>query len=76
MNANTCCEPGEIAKAAARVFSPQNEDARTVLAHLRAMTLERTLGADATDAQLRDLEGARRLVKHIETLITSGRMKP
>ncbi len=76
MSGNIHFEPGAVAKAAARVFALQNEDAQTVLTHLRAMTVERTLGAEATDAQLRDLEGARRLVKHIETLIASGRMKP
>ncbi|MBR1380269.1 MAG: hypothetical protein IJ560_01635 [Alphaproteobacteria bacterium] len=43
-----------------------------VMAHLRRMTVERVLGANATDAELRMLEGQRALVHKIETLITRG----
>ncbi len=67
-------EPTELAYAFARLFA--TDDGRAVLRHLRTVTLERVMGPEATDAQLRDLEGARRLVKRIENMIASGRMKP
>jgi hypothetical protein len=47
-------------------------DAEAVLLHLRHLTVERTLSPNASDAELRQLEGARALVKTIETLIKRG----
>ncbi len=44
-----------------------------VLSHLRKITIERVLGANATDAELRGLEAQRALVHQIETLIQRGK---
>ena len=63
-----------LARAFARVFSAP--DAPLVLAHLRALTVERSLGPDASDAALRYLEGQRMLVQHILSLIERGRADP
>jgi len=48
-------------------------DGMRVLAVLRAMTLDRTLGPDAPEAALRHLEGQRQLVATILALIARGR---
>lgn len=69
-------EPGEpdlrdIARAAARCFG--TDDGRRLLAHLRAITLERACGPQVSDAALRDLEGQRRLVRRLTALIDRGR---
>ncbi len=55
----------------ARTFS--NADGAAVLAHLRRITVERALHPNATDAELRHIEGQRALVHMIETLITRGK---
>ena len=44
-----------------------------VLNHLRKITIERVLGPDATDAQLRGLEAQRALVHQIEIMIERGK---
>lgn len=44
-----------------------------VLAHLRKITIERVLGVNATDAELRGLEAQRSLVHQIENLINRGK---
>ncbi len=44
-----------------------------VLAHLRQITIERALGPNATDSELRSLEAQRLLVHQIETLVSRGR---
>ncbi|MBO4683333.1 MAG: hypothetical protein J5611_02010 [Alphaproteobacteria bacterium] len=44
-----------------------------VLEHLRKITIERFLGPNATDGELRALEGARALVHQIEQLVKRGR---
>lgn len=44
-----------------------------VLQHLRKITIERVLGPDATDAQLRGLEAQRALVHQIESMIERGK---
>lgn len=44
-----------------------------VLTHLREITIERYLGDNATEAQLRSLEAQRALVKKIEGLVARGR---
>lgn len=61
----------EIEKNFARVF--RSSDGRAVLAHLRKITIERVLGANATDAELRGLEGQRALVHQIEQLSERGK---
>ncbi len=53
-----------------RAFS--TNDGETVLAHLRKITLERALMCDAPDAELRYLEGQRRLVVTIQQMIEQG----
>ncbi|MCM1294125.1 MAG: hypothetical protein NC311_01005 [Muribaculaceae bacterium] len=54
----------------ARAFS--TVAGRAVLAHLRRITVERVLGPDASDAQLRGLEAQRALVHQIENMISRG----
>lgn len=44
-----------------------------VIAHLRKITVERVLGANATDAELRGLEAQRALVHQIENMIDRGK---
>jgi hypothetical protein len=61
----------ETARLFARVFG--TDDGQAVLEHLRELTIERVMGADASDAALRQLEGQRQLVKLMETLIKRGR---
>ncbi|MEI6987319.1 MAG: hypothetical protein WCK65_14450 [Rhodospirillaceae bacterium] len=64
----------DLATAFARCFG--DEDGQRVLGHLRALTLERTLGPDAPDNALRHLEGQRQLVLAIQTLVARGRAGP
>ncbi|MDQ2105950.1 Bbp19 family protein [Azospirillum isscasi] len=61
---------GDPAPSFARCFA--GPDGARVLGTLTAMTLERTLGPDASDAALRDLEGQRRLVALILALTARG----
>lgn len=51
----------------------RGHDGERVLKHLRAMTVEQSLGPAASDAMLRHLEGQRQLVTHIQGLIERGR---
>lgn len=44
-----------------------------VLKHLRKITIERVLGPNATDAELRGLEAQRALVHQIENMIQRGK---
>ena len=44
-----------------------------VLEHLRKITVERTLGPNATDAELRWAEAQRALVRQIEHLSVGGK---
>ena len=61
----------ELRLAYARCFAgPEGEK---VLAHLRALTLERALGPDASDPMLRHLEGQRQLVTYILAQFERGR---
>ncbi|MBQ7949822.1 MAG: hypothetical protein IKA73_00035 [Alphaproteobacteria bacterium] len=55
-----------ISKNYARTFSTPS--GRAVLAHLRKITIERVLGPNATESQLRSLESQRALVHQIENL--------
>lgn len=61
----------DIEQNYARTFSTAAGVA--VLNHLRKITIERVLGPDATDAQLRGLEAQRALVHQIEIMIERGR---
>lgn len=61
----------QVEKAFARSFA--TPDGQQVLAHLRALTLDRALGPEASDAALRSLDGQRCLILHIEALIERGR---
>ena len=61
---------GDPAPSFARCFA--GPDGTRVLATLRAMTVDRTLGPDASDAALCDLEGQRRLVALILALTARG----
>ncbi|MBO8407531.1 MAG: hypothetical protein IAC77_03690 [Proteobacteria bacterium] len=44
-----------------------------VLKHLRKITVERVLGPNATDSELRGLEAQRALVHQIEMMIQRGK---
>lgn len=61
----------DIEKLYAQVFG--TAPGKRVLAHLRETTIERYLGDNASEAQLRTLEGQRALVKRIENLVERGR---
>lgn len=54
-----------------RTFSTPS--GRAVLAHLRKITIERYLGPNASDSELRSLESQRALVHHIENLSNQGK---
>lgn len=45
---------------------------KELMGYLRSITLERVLGADASDAAVRFLEGQRFLVRQMENLIQRG----
>ena len=47
-------------------------EGQCVLAHLRSITRDRVLAPQASDAELRHVEGQRALVRHIETLAARG----
>ncbi len=61
----------ELALSFARCF--RGADGQRVLKHLRAMSVEQSMGPAASDAMLRHLEGQRQLVTHIQGLIERGR---
>lgn len=61
----------ELRRAYAKCFA--GAEGAKVLAHLRALTLDRALGPDATAAQLRHLEGQRQLVRYIAQQGERGR---
>lgn len=61
----------EIEKNYVRCF--ETAAGKIVLEHLREITIERFLGPNATDSELRSLEGARTLVHQIEILIQRGK---
>jgi len=46
---------------------------RAVLGHMRKITIERTLGPNATDAELRWAEANRAFVHQIEQMIARGK---
>ena len=57
----------EIEKQYARTFNTPS--GRAVLQHLRRITIERTLGPNATDNELRWAEANRAFVRQIENMI-------
>ena len=61
----------EIEKQYARTFG--TDDGRAVLAHMRKITVERTLGPNATDNELRWAESNRAFVRQIEQMIARGK---
>ena len=61
----------KIEHADARTFS--SSSGAIVIEHLRRITIERTLGPNASEAELRTLEGMRSLVHQIEQLTSRGR---
>ncbi|MBO5833344.1 MAG: hypothetical protein J6R22_00070 [Alphaproteobacteria bacterium] len=61
----------QTAKNYARTFAGASGAA--VLEHLRRITIERTLGPNASDAELRWVEAQRALVRQIETLTAQGK---
>ncbi len=63
-------KPEDIALVFARVF--RGGDGARVLAHLRAITIDRVGEADMSDQALRHLEGQRSLARYIENLVKRG----
>ncbi len=61
----------DIEKIYAQVFL--TAPGQRVLEHLRKITIERVLGASATESELRTLEAQRALVHQITQLVTRGR---
>jgi len=65
-------DPGRaLCIAYARCFA--SPDGEKVLDHLRSLTLERTLGPDASTQMLRHTEGQRQLVAYITAQTERGR---
>ena len=62
--------PGALAREFARAFA--SASGRRVLEHLRAITLGRYLPPNASDAELRYLEGQRYLVSFISNMVDKG----
>ena len=63
-------EPDAVAERCARVFG--SPEGKMLLADFRVLTIEKEPPANATDAQLRELEGERKFVRRIEKLIARG----
>ena len=61
----------ELEKQYARTF--QTPSGKAVLQHLRKITIERTLGPNATDNDLRWAEANRAFVHQIESIIARGK---
>lgn len=57
-----------------RIFN--STDGKCVLNYLKKITIERILPPNATDNELRFLEGQRFLIHQIETLINQGKEQP
>lgn len=60
----------DLEKNFVRTFSTPS--GRVVLEHLRKITVERNMGANASDAELRWVEAQRALVHQIERLSMGG----
>ena len=50
----------------------RTENGRRIIRHLRAITVDRVLGPDVSEAMLRHLEGQRQLVNYIGVLAERG----
>ena len=61
----------ELAQAAARCL--RGADGQRLLAHLRAITIERHLAPECSGRTLRHLEGQRHLVAYLDSLRQRGR---
>ncbi len=61
----------DLEKNYARTF--MTASGACVMAHLRKITIERVLGPNATDSELRSLESQRALVHQMENMIQRGR---
>ncbi|MBR5625525.1 MAG: hypothetical protein IKW67_01980 [Alphaproteobacteria bacterium] len=61
----------DIEQSYARTFGTAS--GKRVLEHLRQITIERALGPDVSDSQLRFVEGQRSLIHQIESLVSRGR---
>jgi len=59
-----------LAKIATRVF--QGRDGEQLLGFMNSITTERNLGPDASDNQLRHLEGQRQFVAKLNALVRLG----
>lgn len=62
--------PEEAQRTFARLFAGAEGD--RALAYLRALTLDRAMGAHVTSEQLWHLEGQRYLARHILKLVERG----
>lgn len=63
---------GDLATAFARCF--RGLDGERVLAHLRRISIDRRLAPDASEAELRHLEGQRHLAAYIAQLVARGQL--
>ena len=63
-------EESALCRTFARCFA--GPDGRAVLEHLRRTVLERRLAPNASDAELRHLEGQRYAVAHIVAMVERG----
>ena len=66
----TLDEGDDLARSFVRCF--KGSDGAIVLGHLRRTILERRLGPDASDAELRFLEGQRSVAAHILSMVDRG----
>ena len=60
-------QEAELSKCFVRCFG--TAEGMKVLRHLRALTVERTVGPHATESLLRYLEGQRQIVLYIESVV-------
>lgn len=62
----------DLALVFARCF--RGSDGERVLAHLRRITIDRRTAPDASEAELRHLEGQRHLASYIAQLAAKGQL--
>lgn len=62
--------PDDTQRLFARIF--RGDDGASALAYLRALTLDRAMGAHVSSEQLWHLEGQRHLARHILKLVERG----
>ena len=61
----------DIEKACAKIFSGCASE--LVIRHLRKITIERVVGPNASESELRTIEGQRALVHQLEQMIQRGK---